>query len=120
MLTRRQSLQCYEGKSMLPLINNKSLLNCDYDDFKELIHNEVFRENQFLDYKESFSFLALPKDTKKEIVESKIVEFRNDVCSFANADGGYLIYGITDNCGMAEELTGIEITDKDKFELDNM
>lgn len=103
---------------MLPLINNKSLLNCDYDDLKELIHNEVFRENQFLDYKESFSFLVLPKDTKKEIVESKIVEFRNDVCSFANADGGYLIYGITDNCGMAEELTGIEITDKDKFELD--
>ena len=103
---------------MLPLLNNKSLLDCDYDDFKDLIHNEVFRENQFLDYKENFSFLALPKDTKKEIVESKIVEFRNDVCSFANADGGYLIYGITDNCGMAEELTGIEISDKDKFELD--
>lgn len=103
---------------MLPLLNNKSLLDCDYDDFKDLIHNEVFRENQFLDYKEYFSFLVLPKDTKKEIVESKIVEFRNDVCSFANADGGYLIYGIKDNCGMAEELTGIEISNKDKFELD--
>ena len=102
---------------MLPLLNNKSLLDCDYDDFKDLIHNEVFRENQFLDYKENFSFLALPKDVKKEIVESKIVEFRNDVCSFANADGGYLIYGITDNCGMAEEIKGIEILDKDKFEL---
>ena len=42
---------------MLPLLNNKSLLDCDYDDFKDLIHNEVFRENQFLDYKEYFSFL---------------------------------------------------------------
>lgn len=102
---------------MLPLLNNKSLLDCDYDDFKDLIHNEVFRENQFLDYKEYFSFLVLPKDTKKEIVESKIVEFRNDVCSFANADGGYLIYGIKDNCGMAEEIKGIEISDRDKFEL---
>lgn len=40
---------------MLPLINNKSLLDCDYDDLKELIHNEVFRENQFLDYKEATS-----------------------------------------------------------------
>lgn len=103
---------------MLPMLNNKSLLDCDYEDFKELMHNEVYRENQFLDYKENFSFLVLPKETKREIVESKIVEFRNDVCSFANSDGGYIVYGIKDNCGMAEEITGIEISNRDKFELD--
>lgn len=107
-----------EEQCMLPLLNNKSLLDCNYEDFKDLMHNEVFRENQFLDYKENFSFLVLPKETKREIVESKIVEFRNDVCSFANADGGYIVYGIKDNCGMAEEITGIEISNRDKFELD--
>lgn len=42
------------------------------------------------------------------------------MCSFANSDGGYLVFGISDNSGCASELVGVEISDDntDKFELD--
>ena len=41
----------------LPKINNKSLLECDEDDFKEIIDNPDYQENQYLDYKKDFAFL---------------------------------------------------------------
>ena len=42
------------------------------------------------------------------------------MCAFANAEGGYLIIGISDDNGCASELCGIDIPDDDldKFELD--
>ena len=98
---------------MLPKINNKSLLDCTADDFKVLIGNPDYREYQYLDYKKDFSFIHIPKDK----VASKIIEFRNDICSFANAEGGYIIYGISDEQGMASEIVGVEIDNPDKFEL---
>lgn len=39
----------------------------------------------------------LDKNNKKE----KQAEFRNDVCSFANSDGGYIFYGIGETSGVA-------------------
>lgn len=98
---------------MLPQINNKSLLECTADDFEVLVGNSDYRENQYLDYKEDFSFIHAPKDK----AASKIVEFRNDICSFANAEGGYIIYGISDDQGTASEIVGVEIENPDKFEL---
>jgi predicted HTH transcriptional regulator len=35
-------------------------------------------------------------------------KFLADAASFANADGGYLIYGIRDTDGVASELVGLE------------
>ncbi len=98
---------------MLPQINNKSLLECTADDFEVLVGNSDYRENQYLDYKEDFSFIHAPKD----IATSKIVEFRNDICSFANTEGGYIIYGISDDQGTASKIVGVEIENPDKFEL---
>ena len=98
---------------MLPQINNKSLLDCTADDFEVLVGNPDYRENQYLDYKEDFSFIHIPKDK----AAPKIIEFRNDICSFANAEGGYIIYGIRDDQGIASEIVGVEIENPDKFEL---
>ena len=64
---------------MLPQINNKSLLECTEEDFAEIINNLDYRENQYLDYKRTFSFLEADKSKAAE----KIAEFRNDVCAFA-------------------------------------
>lgn len=99
---------------MHPQINGKSLLDCNQDDFKVLLNNPDYRENQYLEYKGDFSFLKAEKDK----VQQEIVEFRNDVCSFANSDGGYIVYGIRENQGIATDLIGVEIANPDKFEMD--
>lgn len=101
---------------MLPTINGKSFLKCDYSDLQLLIDNTDYRENQYIDYKKNFAFNEV-KD--KHLKEDKKNEFRNDICSFANAEGGYLIFGISDDKGCASEITGIPIpqNDTDNFEL---
>ena len=48
---------------MLPQINNKTLLECTEDDFAEILNNPDYRENQYLDYKRTFSFLEADKNT---------------------------------------------------------
>lgn len=100
---------------MLPVINNKSLLDCDLNDFKIILHNSDYRENQYIDYKKDFSFR---KTIDKKTQENEIIEFRNDICSFANSYGGYLIYGIKEVEGVPTELIGVDIDDIDKFELE--
>lgn len=104
---------------MLPKINNKSFLECTAEDLQVLIDNPDFRENEYIDYKKNFAFLEFPKD-KKELIANKILEFKNDICSFANAEGGYLVFGISDENGCAKEIVGIDIPEEntDKFELD--
>lgn len=72
-------------------INGKTLLECNEDDIQLLIDDPAFRESEYIDYKENFSFLEIKENKEKN---AKKIEFRNDVCSFANAEGGYLIYGI--------------------------
>ena len=105
---------------MLPQLNNKSLLDCVESDFEVLLHNPDYRENQYLDYKADFAFLKISKDSenKEEKISSKISEFRNDICSFANAEGGYIIYGISDEQGIAANLGGVEVENPDRFELE--
>ncbi|SFW22546.1 AlbA family DNA-binding domain-containing protein [Ruminococcus flavefaciens] len=104
---------------MLPTINNKSFLDCNAEDLKVLIENPDYRENEYIDYKKNFSFLEIPKD-KKDLLTQKKYEFKSDVCAFANAEGGYLVFGISDDNGCASELCGIDIPNDntDKFELD--
>ncbi len=99
---------------MLPLLNGKSFLNCTKEDLNTLIGNTDYRENQYIDYKKTFSFL----DKKGPERENSIAEFRSDVCSFANSEGGYLFYGISEKQGVAQELLGIEISNTDRFELE--
>lgn len=102
---------------MLPLLNGKSLLECKENDLLALKGNTDYRENEYLDYKQTFSFLECDKGKDRE---SKKVEFKVDVCSFANTDGGYLIYGVSAKNGCIQSLVGIVIPDDDTdaFELD--
>lgn len=103
---------------MLPIVNGKQLFDCNEEDLDVLVDNPDYRENQYLDYKVNFSFLEYGKRDAKR--EKCISEFRSDICSFANANGGYLIYGISDKKGMASSIIGIDIPDgnTDRFELD--
>ena len=96
-------------------INNKEFQEWKEDDLQILLHNEVYRENNFIDYKVGFAFLEC---TDKKQKKEKQAEFRNDVCSFANADGGYIFFGIGEDSGMAGVLKGISISNLDRFELD--
>lgn len=94
-------------------INNKEFREWTADDLQVLLNNDAYRENIFIDYKVNFAPL-IDKDKKRE----KQAEFRNDVCSFANADGGYIFFGIGESSGAASILAGISISNIDRFELD--
>jgi predicted HTH transcriptional regulator len=59
----------------------------DHDYLLQLITNSI-EENQELEYKESG---ALQRDDKK------VLEITKDVSSFANSNGGVLIYGLNEN-----------------------
>lgn len=102
---------------MLPHINGKKLQDCTEDDLSVLLENENYRENEYIDFKRTFSFLEAGSVKERK---DKKAEFKSDICAFANADGGYLIYGIGDKKGCASHIEGIDISnnDTDKFELD--
>ena len=105
---------------MLPKINGKDLLDCNEDDFCEIIDNLDYRENEYLDYKKTLDILSIPKDRINELSNSK-AEFRSDVCSFANANGGYIIYGVEEDAkSVPKAIKGMSINndDTDQFERD--
>lgn len=106
-------------REMLPVVNGKSFLELTETDLRTLIDNADFRENDYIDYKQNFAFLEIPKDKKSQIAE-KIAEFRSDVCAFANAEGGFLVFGVSDENGCVSDIPGICIPndDTDRFELD--
>ena len=91
-------------------------MTCSKEDLDVLINNSDFRENENIEYKICFSHLGSNSNQDKE---EKRAEYKCDVCSFANADGGYLIYGIAEENGIVTSITGIEIPDDDtdRFEL---
>ena len=82
-----------------------------------MLDNPDYRESEYLDFKRNFAFLEMEKGKQRD---EKVSEFRSDVCAFANSDGGYLIFGIGEEKGVAHELIGIDIPDDntDKFKLD--
>lgn len=104
---------------MLPLVNGKSFLELTEADLRTLVDNTDFRENDYIDYKQNFAFLEIPKDKKSQIAE-KIAEFRSDVCAFANSEGGFLVFGVSDENGCVSDIPGILIPndDTDRFELE--
>ena len=76
--------------------NNKN--SYSLHDIEDLIKNEV-EENLYLDYKAAG---ALAKDGPKKI------EITKDVSSFANSDGGIIIYGVSEKDGKPYEITPID------------
>lgn len=101
---------------MYPTINNKSLLECEMEDFEVLLHNPDYREGQYLEYKRVIHYMNIRDDKVQR--EKEKAEFRSDVCAFANADGGFIIIGVDEENGEAQDLVGVEISDLDKYELD--
>ena len=83
------------------------------EDLQALVDNSVL-EGKAIEYKQS-----LPGNS-----ESEKKEFLADVSSFANASGGDLIYGITEdkNTGNPKLLNGLDIEniDQEKLRLDNI
>ena len=96
-------------------INDKEFKDWTEGDLQEIIENDVYRENEFWDYKQTFAVLECQD---KESKRKKHNEFRHDICSFANAEGGYLIVGVMEEAGVPTEINGIGISNTDKFELD--
>ena len=95
-------------------INLKGYKGWSKEDLEDILDNESYRESEYIDYKENFA--ALECQDKRQRKE-KQDEFRHDVCSLANADGGYLIFGIRETAGIPTEIAGIEIDNTDRFEL---
>ena len=100
---------------MLPIVNGKSFLECSEDDLKQIVNNQDFRENEHLEYKK---VLSIPYISKKDDRDIAITEFRSDICAFANANGGYLIFGIEEDGGIPKKIEGIPIKDLDEYQLD--
>ena len=104
---------------MLPTVNGKSFLKCTTEDIKTILDNQDFRESEYLDYKKSFTLFETPR-TETEALNKARAEFRKDICSFANAQGGYIIYGIKeDGKAVPHELIGISILDNNKEVFEN-
>lgn len=96
------------------ILNGKDYKKWLEDDISVIIENDAYKENEFIDYKETFAVLEF---TDKVQRRKKQEEFRHDVCSFANADGGYLLFGIKEVSGVPVEIKGISIENIDRFEL---
>src|SRR5579859_5208345 len=82
------------------MLFNKPLAEIDESDLQTLVDNTV-REGREVEYKES---LTIQTEEQKQ-------EFLNDVSSFANTTGGYLIYGIKESkkdAGRPEEVFGLK------------
>lgn len=96
-------------------INNKKMQDWQKEEINSLLQNpDNYRENEYIDYKKTFAFLEMTDKKEKKI------EFCHDICSFANADSGYIFYGIEEENGFPKEICGVNIPKNytDKFELD--
>lgn len=82
------------------LLEGKTLENLTEADLQALITFQV-RESRTVDYKLQFHFGT---DAEKR-------EFLADVVSFANASGGYLVYGMAEAYGLPTALTGLDLPD---------
>jgi hypothetical protein len=89
------------------MLFSKSVDSLEESDLQELVETQV-REGKELDYKEQLS-VEQPSEKK---------EFLNDVSSFANASGGYLIYGVKESgedAGLPVDLPGLQLDNPGKF-----
>lgn len=80
-------------------------------DLEDLVENGV-PEGMTLDYKQE---LPTSQDEAKR-------EFLRDVTSFANTRGGHIVYGITEDAGVPNAVSGIELGDveAEKLRLENV
>lgn len=83
-------------------IFTKKMDDINEHDLLELVEQK-FTESKTVEYKEKLSVVS----------ESERKKFLAQVSSFANAAGGYLIYGVRATDGIPEEVVGLEIANPD-------
>lgn len=90
---------------------NKSIEEISIDDVRGLVRDKI-PEGKTLDYKVHLQIET--KDERKEIL--------TDICAFANASGGIIIYGIEEEAGTAKDLIGVKCDNQDvvKLKLDSL
>jgi hypothetical protein len=88
------------------VFERKDFESLDERDLESLITGKV-QEGRDLDYKRD-----LPGDTSGEKRE-----FLKDVSSFANAAGGFLIFGVKEESGEPKEIVGVSDIDADSTKL---
>jgi hypothetical protein len=74
---------------------DKPLASLTLDDITQLIEVVKEPEGQFVDYKQ---LLGTDAGAKKELIK--------DVSAFANAQGGYLVIGVSEEDGLPKAITG--------------
>ena len=82
---------------------NKHIEKIELDDLRQLQNNAV-SEGKTIEYKQKF-----PTNSD---VDRK--EFLADISSFANASGGDLVFGITEENGSPKSIDGVEIENVDE------
>lgn len=92
-------------------ISSDEIKTLTLDTVKRLIENKV-QEGKIIDYKESLSVIT--NDDKKE--------FLADLASFANGDGGNLIYGVKEVDGIPTDICGFNVDsiDAEILKLENL
>jgi hypothetical protein len=83
-------------------IFTKKVDEINEQDLQELVEQK-FAEWKSVEYKEQ---LAVGSESERK-------RFLSQISSFANASGGYLIYGVRAKDGVPEEVTGMEIANPD-------
>jgi hypothetical protein len=84
------------------MISDKRLETVSLEDIEALKANRV-TEGKWIEYK-----AEIPNDNKK---------FLAAATSFANTEGGDLIYGVAEDNGVPIEMCGVEVSDEDKLKL---
>lgn len=92
-------------------ISLSEIKSLNIDIIKRLVDNKI-PEGKLIDYKESLSVSTV--EEKKE--------FLADISSFANAEGGNLIYGVREEDGIPTEICGFNVDsiDSEKLKLENL
>jgi len=92
-------------------LSHKSFDEIGEEDLQRLLDNKV-SESRRIDYKQSGPG---QQDRQKK-------EFLADISSFANAGGGYLVYGMKESKGEPVELCGLELEnpDQEKLRIESM
>ena len=95
----------------MTVISNKPAETITLEDIQQLIDTAA-PESKIIDYKEKLN-LEKPEDR---------IEFAYDVSSFANTEGGHLIYGVAEGKGVPVDIPGIAIENADalKQQIENI
>src|SRR3972149_8731455 len=95
---------------------HKSIESIDELALNSLV-SEKIAESRLIEYKRIEGKLDLSSERQESKPFSPKVEFLLDVCQFANAEGGDLIYGIEqDRNGAASKITGFVEDNPDQLE----